>query len=91
MTKWQFGKLLLCKTAVKRGRLRVTTLSIQVLTAVKQAQFNLLTKISRRTVVVTQLAERSLPIPEVHGSNPDTGFFIEHLFTVNRIVLKRRK
>ena len=44
LTKWQFGKLLLCKTAVKRGRLRVTTLSIQVLTAVKQAQFNLLKK-----------------------------------------------
>ena len=41
---------------------------------------------------MAQLAERSLPILEVRGSNPDTSKnFIEHLFTVNWIVLKRRK
>ena len=36
---------------------------------------------------VAQLVERSLPIPEVRGSNP---VYIEHLFTVN-CVLKRQK
>ena len=44
-------------------------------------------------VVVAQLVERSLPIPEVRGSNPVIGknyLYIEHLFTVN-CVLKRRK
>ena len=36
-------------------------------------------------VVVAQLVEWSLPIPEVRGSNPVIGktFYIEHLFTVN--------
>ena len=45
-------------------------------------------------VVVAQLVERLLPIPEVRGSNPVIGkilfLYIEHLFTVN-CVLKRRK
>ena len=44
-------------------------------------------------VVVAQLVERLLPIPEVRGSNPVIGknlFYIEHLFTVN-CVLKRQK
>ena len=45
-------------------------------------------------VGVAQLVERSLPIPEVRGSNPVIGknlfIFIEHLFTVN-CVLDRRK
>ena len=42
-------------------------------------------------VVVAQLVERSLLIPEVRGSNPVIGKkYIEHLFTVN-CVLKRRK
>ena len=48
----------------------------------------------RRAVVVAQLAEWSLSIPEVRGSNPVIGKFfylyIEHLFTVN-CVLERRK
>ena len=40
----------------------------------------------RRAVVVAQLVERSLPIPEVRGSNPVIGKkIIEHLFTVNCI------
>ena len=42
---------------------------------------------------MAQLVKRSLPIPEVRGSNPVIGknlFYIEHLFTVN-CVLKRRK
>ena len=35
---------------------------------------------------VTQMVELSLPIPEVHSSNPVIGkFYIEHLFTVNCI------
>ena len=38
-------------------------------------------------VVVAQLVERLLPIPEVHGSNPviskNLHVYIEHLFTVN--------
>ena len=38
-------------------------------------------------VVVAQLKERALPIPEVCGSNPVIGknLYIEHLFTVNCI------
>ena len=38
-------------------------------------------------VVVAQLIERALPIPEVCGSNPVIGknLYIEHLFTVNCI------
>ena len=33
---------------------------------------------------MAQLVERSLPIPEVRGSNPDIGkIYIEHLFTVS--------
>ena len=44
-------------------------------------------------VVVAQLVERSLPVPEVRGSNPVMGkFYIEHLFTcLLSTVLKRRK
>ena len=45
-------------------------------------------------VVVAQLVERLLPIPEVRGSNPVIGkilfISIEHLFTINW-VLERRK
>ena len=41
-------------------------------------------------VVVAQLVERSLPIPEVRGSNPVIGKNIFILFTVN-CVLKRPK
>ena len=49
-------------------------------------------KFNFRAVVVAQLVERSLPIPEVRGSSPVIGknLYIEHLFTVN-CVLKRRK
>ena len=37
-------------------------------------------------MVVAQLVERSLSIPEVRGSNPVIGkIYIEHLFTVNCI------
>ena len=37
-------------------------------------------------VVVAQLVEQSLPIPEVQGSNPVIGkIYIEHLLTVNCI------
>ena len=44
-------------------------------------------------VVVAQLVERSLPIPEVRGSNPVIGnIYIEHLFTcLVSTVLKIRK
>ena len=39
-----------------------------------------------RAVVVAQLAERTLPIPEVRGSNTViVNFYIEHLFSVNCI------
>ena len=45
-------------------------------------------------VVLAQLVEQLLPIPEVHGSNQVIGkklfILIEHLFTVN-CVLERRK
>ena len=45
-------------------------------------------------VVVAQLVERSLPIPEVRGLNPviskNLFFYIELLFTVN-CVLKKAK
>ena len=37
-------------------------------------------------MVVAQLVERSLPKPEVRGSNPFIGkIYIEHLFTFNYI------
>ena len=44
-------------------------------------------------VVVAQLGEQSLPIPEVHSSNPVIGqIYIEHLFTcLLSTVLKRQK
>ena len=44
-------------------------------------------------VVVDQLVEQSLPIPEVHGSNPVNGkIYVEHLFTcLQPAVLERRK
>ena len=43
-------------------------------------------------VVVAQLVERSLPIPEVRGSNPIIGKknYIEH-FTINCIEKTKRK
>ena len=44
-------------------------------------------------VVVAQLVEWSILIPEVHGSNPVMGKYfinIEHVYTVN-CVLERRK
>ena len=52
-----------------------------------------LKQIANWAVVVTQLVERLLPIPEVHGSNPVIGqIYIEHLFTyLLSTVLKRRK
>ena len=44
---------------------------------------------SSRAVVVAQLVERLLPVPEVCGSNPVTGKkFMEHLLST---ALKRRK
>ena len=43
-------------------------------------------------MVVTQLVERLLPIPEVRGSIPVIGkIYIEHLFTVNCIETKKIK
>ena len=41
-------------------------------------------------VVVAQLVELSLLIPEIRGSNQSIPKFIEHLFTVN-CVLQRQK
>ena len=47
-----------------------------------------MTSIPSWAVVVTQLVERSLPIPEVRGSNPAIGKnYIEHLLSTG---LKRR-
>ena len=42
-------------------------------------------KCSNRAVVVPQLVERSLPTPEVHGSNPVIGKKIHLMFSVNCI------
>ena len=43
-------------------------------------------------VVVAKLVERLLPIPEVCGSNPViVKINIEHLFTVNCIVKKKKE
>ena len=46
-----------------------------------------------RAVVVAQLVERSILLPEVQGSNPVIGkIYIEHLFAcLLSTVLKRRK
>ena len=45
-----------------------------------------------RAVIVAQLVERSLPIPEVRNSNPVISkFCIEHLVTVNCIEKTKRK
>ena len=44
------------------------------------------------SVVVAQLVERSVQIPEVCGSNPVIGKInIEHLFTVNFLLKRRNK
>ena len=55
---------------------------------------NFSTKMYSWAVVVAQLVEQLLTIPEVRGSNPVIGknlfISIEHLFTVN-CVLERRK
>ena len=50
-------------------------------------------KIIIREVVVAQLVERSIPIPEVPGSTPVTGkIYIEYLFTcLQSTALKRQK
>ena len=42
-------------------------------------------------VVVTQLAERSLTIPEVHVQMKSSATFIEHVFNTVYCLLKRRK
>ena len=44
-----------------------------------------ITIVKSRAVVVAQLVERLLPIPEVRGSNPVIGKFNEHSLTVNCI------
>ena len=45
-----------------------------------------------REMVVAQLVEQSLLIPEVRGSNPVIGkIYNEHLFTVNCIEKTKRK
>ena len=41
-----------------------------------------------RVVVVAQLVERSLPTPEIHGSNPNIGKILSTNYTLNE---KRRK
>ena len=48
---------------------------------------NALKELRTWAAVVAQLAEQSLPIPEVRGSNLVIGknVYIEHLFTVNCI------
>ena len=43
-------------------------------------------------VVVVQLVERSLPTPEVRGSNPVIGkIYIEQLLTVNCVLVEKTK
>ena len=46
-------------------------------------------------MVVAQLVEWSLPIPEIRGSNPDIDkIYIEHLFTVScaeKTKIKKKK
>ena len=37
-------------------------------------------------VVVAQLAERSLPIPEVHSSNPDIGKFLQNINLLSTVL-----
>ena len=41
----------------------------------------------RARVLLAQLVERSLPTPQVHGSNPVVGnlLYVEYLFTINCI------
>ena len=48
-----------------------------------------------RAVVVAQMVERSIPTPEVHGSNPVVGkLYITYTYTVNCIektkIMKKR-
>ena len=50
-----------------------------------QAFFNHTVKVN--SVVVAQLAERSLPVPEVRGSNPDTGKFLKNIYLLLSTVL----
>ena len=60
-----------------------------------QKQLERGTVIIARTVVVTQLAELSLPTPEICGSNPVISeFYIEDLFTVKlfeKMIIKKNR
>ena len=54
--------------------------------------FRSVNKATTWAVVVAQLVDRSLAIPEVRGSNPVIGkIYIEHLFTVNCIAKTKIK
>ena len=44
-----------------------------------------------RAVVVAQLAERSLSIPEVRGSNPDIGKFLQNINLLSTVLYWRDK
>ena len=42
-------------------------------------------------VIVAQLAKRPLPIPEVHGSNPDTGKFLKNIYLLSTVLYWKPK
>ena len=42
-------------------------------------------------VVVAQLVERSLPTPEIRGSNPDIGKILSTNCTLEKIKLKKKR
>ena len=51
-----------------------------------------LIKNTKGTVVVAQLVEQLLPLPEVCGSNPVIGkIYIDQLFTVNCAFIEKTK
>ena len=71
--------LLLCIDDVRRefqdGGIGQTVFKVTQVLATNQSA-NLTNTLRSLGVVVAQLAERSLPISEVFGSNPDTGKFL---------------
>ena len=67
---------------------------IQFLTRLEKRLKTFVINIRLWAVAVAQLVERSLPIPEVRGSNPVIAKFIDHLFNVNwieKIKIKKKE
>ena len=45
----------------------------------------------RGAVVVAQLVQRSLPIPEIRGSNPDIGKILSTYCTIEKTIINKKE